>query len=333
MRIGIVNDLAVVAEALRRFVTNHGGHEVSWVALSGEEAVDRCRRERPDLILMDLRMDGMDGVEATKLIMGSTPCAILLVTASVAGNSEMVFRAMGAGAIDVVPTPSEEAGPGALYAKIDSLARLLGQRVPRTTRVPVVQTTRKLVAIGSSAGGPAALAVVLAGLPRDLDAAVVIVQHVDAEFAPGLADWLATTSLLPVRLARDGEPPVRGTVLIAGTNDHLVLRASGALGTTPHPEDSAYRPGVDVFFESAARHWRGDLTGVLLTGMGRDGAAGLKKIRGAGHHTIAQDQATSAVYGMPKAAAELEAAVEILPLDRIAAAIAARCVPKLHHPA
>lgn len=325
MRIGIVNDLPVVAEGLRRYIADHGGHEVAWVAHSGEEAVQRCRSERPDLILMDLRMDGMDGVEATKLIMTSTPCAILLVTASISGNSEMVFRAMGAGAIDVVPTPSPEAGPAALYAKIDSLTRLLGQRVPRTTRVPVVQTSRKLVAIGSSAGGPAALSILLAGLPEDLDAAIIIVQHVDAEFAPGLADWLGTTSKMPVRLARDGEPPQRGTVLIAGTNDHLVLRASGALGTTPHPQDSAYRPGVDVFFESAARHWRGDLLGVLLTGMGRDGANGLKKIRGAGHHTIAQDQASSAVYGMPKAAAELNAAVEILPLDSIAAALTARC--------
>lgn len=320
-----MNDQPVVAEGLRKCIADHGGHEVAWVALSGEEAVEKCRRERPDLILLDLHTEGLDGVEATKLIMAATPCAILLVTPSISAHSELVFRAMGAGAIDVVPAPSEEAGTTALYAKIDSLTRLLGQRVPRTTRVPVVQTSRKLVAIGSSAGGPAALSILLAALPADLDAAVIVVQHVDAEFAPGLADWLGTTSKLPVRLAREGEPPQRGTVLIAGTNDHLILRASGALGTTPHPQDSAYRPGVDVFFESAARHWRGDLIGVLLTGMGRDGAAGLKKIRGAGHHTISQDQASCAVYGMPKAAAELGAAVEVLPLDTIAAALTARC--------
>ena len=119
-------------------------------------------------------------------------------------------------------------------------------------------------------------------------------------------------------VARAGEAPIPGKVLLAGTNDHLTLLAGGALAYTPHPRDYVYRPSVDVFFESVAQHWTGEAVGVLLTGMGRDGAIGLKALRNQGRHTIAQDQATSAVYGMPKAAAALGAAVDILPLDRIA---------------
>jgi chemotaxis response regulator CheB len=181
---------------------------------------------------------------------------------------------------------------------------------------------RGLVAIGSSAGGPAALAKVLGGLPRDFPAAVVIVQHVDERFAIGMAGWLNQISTLPVRVIEEGDPPVPGTVLIASTRDHLVLKSTDRLGYVPDPADLVYRPSVDVFFQSVAKEWRGDVVGVLLTGMGRDGAVGLKTLREKGWHTIAQDRASSAVYGMPKAAAELEAAVEILALDRIGSRLA-----------
>jgi two-component system response regulator WspF len=176
----------------------------------------------------------------------------------------------------------------------------------------------KLVAIGASAGGPAALETVLSGLPRDFDAAIVLIQHLDQQMAAGMAEWLNRSSALPVRVAAEGDRLTPGLVWLAGTNDHLVLKAADRLGYTREPCDYVYRPSVDAFFKSVNRFWRGIAVGVVLTGMGRDGARGLKDMRDSGCHTIAQDQNSCAVYGMPKAAAALAAAVDILPLDRIA---------------
>lgn len=175
-----------------------------------------------------------------------------------------------------------------------------------------------LVAVGASAGGPAALASLLQGLGVAFPAAVAIVQHVDERFVGGLADWLAQQSPLPIRLAREGDAPRAGAVVLAGGGGHLVVRPDGRFGYADEPRDAPYRPSVDVLFHSVCKHWRGPAAGVLLTGMGADGAQGLKAMRCEGRLTIAQNQATSAVYGMPKAAAAAQAASEILPLERIA---------------
>jgi chemotaxis response regulator CheB len=329
MRIGIVNDVPMAVEALRRVVALNAKHRVIWVARNGVEAVDLCAKETPDLVLMDVIMPEMDGVQATRRIMASTPCAIVIVTGSVGANVGHVFEAMGHGALDAVDTPAVGAGDpqeGAapLLAKIDLIGRLLGERDrdrrptdpgPERGRAPGKSL---LVAIGASAGGPAALAAVLGGLPEEFPAAVVVIQHVDAQFAPGMAAWLSASSRLPVRVAREGDSVSAGTVLLAGTGDHLTLKGDGRLGYTPNPRDQVYRPSVDVFFQSVSQRWQGGVVGVLLTGMGSDGAVGLKTLRDKGHYTIAQDRATSAVYGMPKAAAALDAAVEILPLSEIA---------------
>jgi chemotaxis response regulator CheB len=181
-----------------------------------------------------------------------------------------------------------------------------------------------LVALGASTGGPDALARVLAALPKPFPAAVVVVQHIAADFAANLATWLQGRSGLIVRLARDGDALRAGEVLLAGSNDHLVLRRDGKLGYTADPADYPYRPSVDVFFNSLATGWPKPGVAVLLTGMGSDGAMGLARLREAGWDTIAQDQATCVVYGMPKAAAELKAAGTVLPLPQIAAAIGDR---------
>ena len=175
-----------------------------------------------------------------------------------------------------------------------------------------------LVAVGASAGGPAALVALLKGLKPDFPGAVVIVQHLDERFVGGLVDWLATQSPLPVRLASEGEVLLSGTVFLADAHGHLVLRPDRRLGYAVEPSDLAYKPSIDIFFRSVSEHWRGRAAAVLLTGMGADGAKGLKLLRSNGRLTIAQDKATSAVYGMPKAAAAADAASEILPLDRIA---------------
>ena len=298
MKIAIVNDMPMAVEALRRALAFDPSHEVVWVATNGAEAVKYCAELTPDLILMDLIMPVMDGVEA-----------------------------MGHGALDVVDTPALGAGNAQEAAapplrKILNIGWLIGQRGSRVRSAPVPLRSgaprQSLVAIGSSAGGPAALEVLLKGLPKDFPAAIVLVQHVDQVFAAGMAEWLSSASGLQVRLAREGEPPQSGTVLLAGTNHHIRLLKNGTLAYTAEPVNEIYRPSIDVFFESVASYWNGDAVGVLLTGMGRDGAQGLKLMRDQGYLTIAQDQNSSAVYGMPKAAAAIDAAAEIRPLDKIA---------------
>lgn len=334
MRIGIVNDLPMAVEAIRREIKQRPAHQVIWVARDGAEAVELCQRDKPDIILMDLMMPVMDGVEATRRIVAAGPCPILVVTVSVHDHASKVFDAMGAGALDAVDTPTgnqstSSTGMSPFLAKLDTMDRYLNitkaASVPPQKTVTQQSSKPQLLAIGASAGGPAALVAVLSRLPKKFPVAVVIIQHVDMQFAGAMAEWLNTQSSLPVRLAQEGDQLIPGTVLLAGTNDHLRLTESQRLNYTEHPVDYSYRPSVNVFFESVVKHWKGDVVGVLLTGMGRDGAEGLKALRAAGAHTITQDQATCAVYGMPKAAALLNAAVEVLPLDEIPASIMRRC--------
>jgi len=328
MKIAIVNDMPLAVEALRRALALEPAHELIWVAGNGQEAVERCAEQTPDLILMDLIMPVMDGVEATRRIMAATPCAIVIVTVDRKQNVHRVFEAMGHGALDVVDTPALGAGDpreaaAPLLRKILNIGWLIGQQrtsAPSSVPTAVREVSQRtgLVAIGSSAGGPAALEVLLKGLPKQFPAAIVLVQHVDQVFAAGMADWLSSTCGQVVRLAREGEPPQAGQVLLAGTNHHIRLLKNGQLAYTAEPVNEIYRPSIDVFFESVARHWNAPGVGVLLTGMGRDGAQGLKMMRQQGFLTIAQDQQSSAVYGMPKAAAAIDAAMEIRPLERIA---------------
>jgi two-component system response regulator WspF len=152
---------------------------------------------------------------------------------------------------------------------------------------------------------------------------------VDSQFSRGLADWLDYQTPLQVRLAQEGERPAAGVVLLAANDNHLVFANPTGLSYTRHPLESSYRPSVDVFFKSVASYWRGEVVAIILTGMGRDGAEGLRTLHEKGHHTIAQDRATSAVYGMPKAAAELHAASEILPLEQIGPRIAELIAQKI----
>ena len=334
MRIAIVNDVALAVEAVRRVVLHSRQDKLAWIAHDGAQAVSLCSHDIPDLILMDLLMPGMDGAEATRRIMARTPCPIVVVTADVRDNSSKVFEAMGAGALDAVNTPvfdrpDASKGAEALRAKIETIRKLIGNGNARNgvanSSSGLDRDTKShasLIAVGASAGGPAALAKMLRSLPPDFSAPIVVVQHVDPQFAPGLVHWLGGQISLPVRLAQDGDPPQPGVVLLAGRDDHLVLSNSAELSYTRQPADCSYRPSIDVFFKSIDRFWPGEIVGVLLTGMGRDGAAGLRVLRNHGHHTIAQDEATSAVYGMPKAAAQAQAACEILPLGRIGTRLA-----------
>ncbi|MEA5577728.1 chemotaxis response regulator protein-glutamate methylesterase [Anabaena sp. UHCC 0451] len=332
MRIAIVNDLVIAVEALRRILSKVPEYNLAWIAYDGVEAVAKCAEDTPDLILMDVLMPNMDGVQATKHIMNQCPCAILMVTASVNRYAAKVFEAMGYGALDAVNTPAvgygqQTEGDTRLLNKIATIARLIGkssrlrsqfdtQLKPKTSP----QLHPPLIVIGSSTGGPQALVTILSQFPQNFHASVVIVQHLDAQFAQGFATWLDGQISLPVHLATSGYLPQPGKVLVAGTNHHLVMRPDQTLDYQEEPLNSFYHPSVDVFFQSVAKYWQGNGVGVLLTGMGRDGAQGLKLLRDIGWHTIAQDSKTCVVYGMPKAAVELDAVVQILPVEAIAPA-------------
>jgi two-component system response regulator WspF len=330
MKIGVVNAMPSMAEMLRELIARQQGCEVIWTAHAGSEAVALCEKTTPDLILMDLNMRGITGVEATRRIMARTPCAILIVTGDPKGQASAILEAMGCGALDALDMPSpgsdaQLARTTALLTKIDNIRKRLGSdhdtlRAARLIFAPT-QTPReeRLIAIGASAGGPAALTKLLTALPSNFPAPIVIVQHVNAEFAMGLASWLDQESTLPVRVAQPGDRPTGGRVLVAATNDHLIVTTGGRLDYVSEPSEYVYRPSVDVFFHSVREFWPHKAVGVLLTGMGRDGAVGLKALRDAGCHTIAQDELSSAVYGMPKAALMLDAAVDILPIGEIAA--------------
>jgi two-component system response regulator WspF len=336
MRVAIVNDLALAREVLRRVVQSVPGYEVAWAAVDGEEAVRLAAGDRPDVILMDLVMPRVDGAEATRRIMAASPCPILVVTATVSGNFELVYKAMGAGALDAVETPTFGSGGVvqhaekllARLAKLD--AALKGAPgsgsgfAPAAPAGPPAADLPPVVAIGASTGGPAALPVVLTALPADFPAAVLIVQHIDADFAPGLAARLALGCRLPVRVARDGDAPAAGVVLLAATDDHLALGPDRKLHYTADPRAYPYRPSANVLFASLAAHAPRPGVGVLLTGMGTDGAEGLLRLREAGWHTVAQDEGTCVVYGMPKAAADLRAAAEVLPLAQIGPTVVAK---------
>jgi two-component system response regulator WspF len=293
---------------------------------------------------MDLIMPGTDGVEATRRIMGESPCAILVVTATIAGHLSKVYQAMGYGALDAIDTPTlglrgEIAGAALLLHKIEIIGKLLGKPPQKPGErhgqagtlssappsSPIERALNPLVILGASTGGPQALAEVLSRLPATLKAGIIIVQHVDAAFAPGLGQWLSEQARRHVLLAAEGHEPAVGEVLLSRTDDHLVLGEDRRLHYSAEPKESSYRPSVDVFFNSAARNWPRPGVAVLLTGMLRDGAEGLLNLRRLGWRTIAQDEFSSVVWGMPKAAVEIGAAEEVVSLPQIAEAIVRLC--------
>jgi two-component system response regulator WspF len=264
-----------------------------------------------------------DGVQATRDIMAKTPCAILVVTANVTTNADKVYQAMGFGALDAVNTPNiqggfQSEGALALLRKIETISHLVqgfGRSRPPEPPKPFFERgsfQKPMIGIGASTGGPNALLEILSKLPANLGASIVIVQHIDEVFADGLVNWLKDHCALKVRVAVAGKHPALGIVDVAATNDHLVLTPEGTFAYTTQPLDSVYRPSVDAFFNSMAENVAGTMAGVLLTGMGADGAQGLLRLRQKGAYTIAQDEKSCVVFGMPKAAIQMKAAMEVL---------------------
>lgn len=349
MRVAIVNDLRLAVEALKQTLAQAPGCEVAWTAVDGAQAVAKCVADRPDLILMDIVMPIMDGVEATRRIMKEAPCPILVVTSTVEGNLERVYNALGAGALDAVQGPSFKPdgtldGVQRVVKRIRALQRIAASPAsvvaqptvpvlqPRPGTGPAAQGQPPVLALGASTGGPEALRAVLKGFSASFHPAVVIVLHLDPEFVPGFCEWLATQTGRRVRPALQGDVAEPGTVLVASGKDHLALGPDGAFLYTADPVEHPYRPSVDVFFASLARNAARPGAAALLTGMGRDGGQGLLALRKAGWRTFAQDEATSVVYGMPRAARDLGAAHEILPLPALGTALEAAYTRQLNVP-
>jgi len=335
MRVAIVNDLKLAQLALRRLIESAEDGEVAWIAGDGVEAVAHCRDDLPDLILMDLLMPNMDGVEATRQIMQATPCPILVVTSTVEGNLTKVYHALGAGALDAVSGPTfapdgslQDAEP--VLRKLRTMRRLT-QPVPELETLrrrsssgsfpPPTEPAERLVAIGASTGGPQAVVDVIKGFGKDFRPPVVVVQHLDVAFVPGFVRWLGSETGWQAKAIEEGDAPIGGTLLVASSSDHLVMGLSRQMRYEKEPAGLVYRPSVDAFFFSLNRNWPTPGVAVLLTGMGQDGAKGMLKLKELGWITLAQDQATSVVYGMPKAAAELGAATAVVPLDGMGARV------------
>jgi len=334
-RVLVADDSLTVRRRLCEVLAGDPEIEVVGEATDGSQAVAMCAALRPDVMTMDMMMPLMSGLSATEYIMAHCPTPILVVSSS--ANRGELFRtydALAAGAVDVLDKPAGGEAEGEwerqLVTLVKRVARIrvithlrarLGTRPPRAA--DGTRAAGRLIALGASTGGPGAIVEVLRGLPAPLPVPVLVLLHIDEPFGIAFAEWLDAQTPHRVRVARDGEPlaALAGQVVTAAPRRHLVLR-QGVLRLTDEPARHSCRPSVDRLFESVADECGAGASACLLTGMGRDGAAGLLRIRRAGGVTIAQDEASCVVYGMPREAALLGAAEQVLPLAEIGPALA-----------
>jgi two-component system chemotaxis response regulator CheB len=346
-RVLVVDDSATVRAVLRRLLGRGGTVEVVGEAADGAAAVEATLRLRPDVVLMDVEMPGTDGYAATERIMALHPTPIVVLSSRAARDqARTAFEAIRRGAVEVIAKPADAAGWEALAASLPATLAAIAAarwqsraaaspagRPPAGGRAPAPATPGQLlpapaapirfVAIGASTGGPTAVRDLLAAFPAGTRAAALVVQHIAAGFETSLAEWLASELHREVRLAADGEPPPAGGVAIAPPGAHLLLAADGLLHLDrASPPRRGHRPSADDLFRSCAAAFPRATAGVLLSGMGRDGAEGLAELRRAGGLTVVQDEASSVVFGMPRAALECGAADTALPPAAIGAALA-----------
>lgn len=327
----LVDDSPVVLTVLKRILAPCADIEVVGTARNGSEALELIPKLSPRVICTDLHMPVMDGLELTREVMNRFPTPILVVSVSVKDNVVNVFKVLEAGAVDVYPKPQ-----GVLEGEYCDQRNGLAQKIRILAGVSVVRRRRrieapspppsngelaavslKIVAIGASTGGPVALQRVLSALPSSFPIPIVCVQHISDGFLQGLVEWLGSVCDLKVGIAQEGWQPLPGTVYFPPEGTHLLFDAEGRFRYSREQAVNGHRPSVSRTFESAAGVFGGAVIGVLLTGMGNDGADGMKAIHDAGGITIAQDEKTSVVFGMPKQAIEKGAAKIIAPLDEI----------------
>jgi two-component system chemotaxis response regulator CheB len=329
----LVDDSAVSRMAFRKLIQQDSRLRVVGEANDGEEALRKIPEIKPDVVLMDIVMPGMDGMETTRELMHHAPCPILIISDQVGGNVDPSFEALRAGALEVIgkPTAGELSDPSfaeTLLRKIRLLSDVpvitryrtfaAGRRKRRRSSARPTREDVKLLCIGASTGGPPVLQRLLGSIPRTPKWPTLIVQHMTPGFTAGMASWLGKATGRQVEMATSGTRPEPGVVYVAPDAYHLELLGR-CLRLSESPPVAGHRPSVDALFASVASTGPAHETvAVVLTGMGRDGAAGLKLLREAGAWTIAQDRISSVVYGMPKAAAEIEAACESMSVDELA---------------
>ncbi len=334
IRVLLADDSMLVRMVLRDALKSAEDMIVVAEATNGVEAVAQTELHKPDIVIMDILMPVMGGLEATEAIMARCPVPILILSATVNDTDlNLAFTAIKKGALDVMGKPSlntpdnQQGFIDKLTEKIRLLSRIRvihhiqGTREQRPHTVAAKpDSTRNILAIGASTGGPKAVMSILKTLPASFNAAVFIVQHISSGFAKGFAQWLNMECCIPVRLAEEGDKIRNGEVLVAPTDRHLLIE-KGVVRFSDAPAVNCCRPSIDLFFSSLVTDYAPRTAAVLLTGMGRDGAEGLAEIKAHGGRTIAQDEKSSAVFGMPKAAIALNGADEILSLEDIPAAI------------
>ncbi len=339
IRVLIVDDSPTVAYLLRSILQSDPAVRVVGEARTGEDGVAQCQQLQPDLVTMDVEMPGMGGLEAIRQIMDVSPRPIVVVTAVEARRLMTVsFQALelGALAVEAKPTARDGAEAERLLVLVKTMAGVKVvrrfQRRPAPVSAPsapppaapAAAAPVRLVAVGVSTGGPQTLQIILAGLPASFPAPIIVVQHISPGFVDGLASWITDTTPLPCHVAAQNEPLQAGHVYLAPDNHHLLVPAPGVIHLDTAPPVGGHRPSANPLFESVAYTYGAAAVGVLLTGMGEDGARGLRTLRRAGALTIVQDEATSVIFGMPRAAIELGAAVQVLALDKIAGQLVAQ---------
>lgn len=332
IRVLVVDDSAIAREALTDHLEADGDLLVVATAADGEAAEAAVVEHRPHVVTMDILMPGGGGLAAIEQIMAHTPVPIVVVSARARSDQTLPFEAISRGALEVAIKPMLPADAAALRAAVRRVAgipvvphvrALREARTTRPPRPPVSGHAPRVVGLAASAGGPAALDIVLGALPATLPACVAVVQHLPAGFVASFATYLRSRTPLEVVLVEPG-PGVEmrpGRIVMAAGDHHLVATSAGAFMAATEPPLRGHRPSATVLFSSLARVFGDRALGVILTGIGDDGALGLGELRAQGALTIGQDEETSAVYGMPSAAVKLGAVARVLPLQEIAPAI------------
>lgn len=336
VRVLVVDDSLTVRRRIIEVLEADPELEIVGEAEDGRRCIELCQELKPDVITLDMVMPVMSGLAATEYIMAYFPTPIVIVSASMnRGDVFRTYEALAAGAIEVVEKPGDDERDGdwerrlvftvkvAARVKVITHPRLRLGNAHAAARLAAARndSTIDAIAIGASTGGPGAMVQILRGLPASLSVPILLVVHIDQAFGTSFAEWLDGQSSLRVRLATDGERLPARDVVMAPPDHHLVLR-DGRLHLTRDAERHSCRPSVDTLFESVAAQLGRRVAACLLTGMGRDGAEGLLAVRRAGGTTIAQDEATSVVFGMPREAIAIGAALHVLPLERIAPTLA-----------
>lgn len=353
IRVLLVDDSPLVLEILRRMLATAPDIEVVGTAHHGAEALERLPGLRPDVLCTDWHMPRMDGLKLTRAVMESRPLPILVISTSVQpGQEQNIFNLLEAGAIDILAKPRGgiEADFGIIAHELAHKIRVLSgvkvfRRRPAVGEMPAPSLAApptfhpgrngsglRIVGIGASTGGPQALETLLSALPAGFPLPILCAQHIAQGFAAGLVQWLAGCCPLPLRMAVEGESPLPGCVYFPPEDRHLEIDAQGRLHCSSAQTPDGHRPSVDLLLNSLARGFGAGALGVLLTGMGQDGARGLLAIHLAGGQTIAQDQASSVVFGMPGSAIALGAAQSVLSLEAIASSLVRRVSPTLSGP-